>query len=312
MSPGNSSLGEGVLPPAANCMRVHVHAIVNPIAGGGRGIRLWERARPVLRQAGWTLSETHSERPGHARDLAAQCDTDAVLAVGGDGTAHEVANGILASGRGCALGVIPTGTGNDFARAMAIPRNPVAAAGVLLNAARRSVDVGEVNGRYFLTIAGAGFDAEVAKLVNAWPKVLGGVAMYILGILTMLVTYRPVDVTITLDGRGEQERLFLIAVGNTGWNAGGMWMVPPARPDDGILHTVIAGPLTRLDTLLVLPRVFSGGHLAHPKVRQAQAREIHVDGSVPLAVQADGEPLGTLPATFRVHPGALTVLAPPG
>lgn len=296
--------------PAANCMRVNVHAIINPTARGGRGVRLWERARPVLLQAGWTISETRSERRGHARDLAAQCDGGVVLAVGGDGTAHEVANGILASRRGCALGIIPVGVGNDFARAMGIPRDPVAAAGALLNATRRSVDVGEVNGRYFLTIAGAGFDAEVARLVNTWPKVLGGVTMYMLGILTMLVTYRPVDVTITLDGRNEQERLFLIAVGNTGWNAGGMWMVPPARPDDGILHTVIAGPLTRLETLMVLPRVFSGGHLAHPKVRQAQAREIHVNGSVPLAVQADGESIGTLPATFRVHPGALTVLVP--
>jgi diacylglycerol kinase (ATP) len=147
--------------------------------------------------------------------------------------------------------------------------------------------------------------------VNAWPKVFGGVVMYTLGIVKTLVTYRPVEVTITFNGSEARERLFLIAVGNTAWNAGGMWLVPAARPDDGVLHAVIAGPLTRLETLRVLPKVFTGGHLGHPKVRQIQAREIQITGATPLAVQADGESIGTLPAIYRVHPKVLTVLAPP-
>ncbi|MCI0403550.1 MAG: YegS/Rv2252/BmrU family lipid kinase, partial [Acidobacteria bacterium] len=163
--------------------------------------------------------------------MAAASSADAVIAVGGDGTANEVANGILGS-RGTrgvgrpALGVIPVGTGCDFARAMGLPRDPVAAAGALVAARPRPVDVGEVNGRYFLTIAGAGFDGEVAHQVNAWPKVLGGTVMYVLGILKMLVTYSPVEVEITIDGSAQRQRLFMIAVGNTAWNAGGMWTVP--------------------------------------------------------------------------------------
>ncbi|MGH2373182.1 MAG: diacylglycerol/lipid kinase family protein [bacterium] len=295
---------------------MHAHAIINPAAGGGRGARVWPRVRPILREAGWQLTESLTERRGHAVELAAASSAQAVIAVGGDGTANEVANGILGSrgtrGAGrAAFGVVPVGTGSDFARAMGLPRDPIAAAGALVGARPRPVDVGEVNGRYFLTIAGAGFDGEVARQVNAWPKLLGGTAMYVLGILKMLMTYSPVNVEITLDGSVQQERLFLIAVGNTAWNAGGMWTVPAARADDGVFDVVIAGPLTRLEMLGVLPKVYSGRHLEHPKVRQARATHIRVTGEVPLAIQADGESVGRLPATFTVHRSALSVLAPP-
>ncbi|MGQ0571842.1 MAG: diacylglycerol/lipid kinase family protein [Armatimonadota bacterium] len=289
---------------------MHAHAIINPIAGGSRGARLWRDARPIIEEAGWQITESLSIRRGHARDLAAASTADVLLAVGGDGTAHEVANGLMASSQRPALGVIPVGTGNDFARALGLPREPVAAAAALVTARPRAIDLGEVNGRYFLTIAGAGFDGEVARQVNAWPKVFGGTVMYVLGILKMLATYRPVEVEITVDGAVSRERLFLIAVGNTAWNAGGMWLVPSARPDDGVLHAVIAGPLSRFEMLVVLPKVFSGRHLTHRKVRQVQGREIHVTGSTSLAIQADGESIGTLPAVFRVHAAALLVLSP--
>lgn len=290
---------------------MRAHAVINPLAGRGRAARAWPLARGILEEASWTITESRSQRRGHAVELAASAEAEVVIAVGGDGTAHEVANGILQSRRQAALGVVPIGSGNDFARALGLPRDPVDAARVIVQARPRPIDVGEVNGRYFLTIAGAGFDGEVAQQVNRWPKLLGGTATYLLGILKMLVVYEPVDSEIVVDGNLSRERLFLIAVGNTAWNAGGMWLVPAARPDDGLLHVVIAGPLTRFETLCVLPRVFSGGHLLHPKVRQAQGSVIRVASALPLAVQADGESVGRLPATFTVHPNALNVLAPP-
>lgn len=289
---------------------MRAHAIINPAAGWGRGARVWPRVRPVFEGAGWTVAESRTERRGHAMELAAAVPADVVIAVGGDGTVHEVANGLLKTGSQAALGVVPVGTGSDFARALRLPRDPLAAATALLTAVRRRIDVGEVNGRCFLTISGVGFDGEVAQQVNSWPKIFGGTLVYVLGILKNLVTYSPVDVEIVLDGQPQRERCFLIAVGNTAWNAGGMWLVPPARPDDGVFDIVIAGPLTKIETLLVLPKVFSGRHLEHPKVRQARAREIRISGTVPLAIQADGESLGRLPATYIVRPAALSVLAP--
>ncbi|MDR7523501.1 MAG: diacylglycerol kinase family lipid kinase [Armatimonadota bacterium] len=288
-----------------------MRAVVNPVAGGRRGMQQWKQARPILTEAGWEIRESHSERRGHARQLTAASPEDVVLAVGGDGTANEVANGLLGARRHGIMALLPVGTANDFARALGIPRDPVAAARILVTARPRPIDVGEVNGHYFLTIAGVGFDGEVARQVNAWPKLMNGTVMYAIGILKTLGTYRPVEVELSLDGSSSRERIFLVAAANTAWNAGGMHLAPGARPDDGLLHTLIAGPLGRLETLFVLPKVFSGRHLGHPKVRLVEAREVVVSGPTPLFIQADGEPVGTLPARFCVHPKALLVLAPP-
>jgi YegS/Rv2252/BmrU family lipid kinase len=289
---------------------MRAYAIVNPAARGGRGLRAWNLIAPILREAGWEITEAGTRHRGHAADLARDAPADVVLAVGGDGTVHEVANGLLAAKRRSTLAVVPVGTANDFARALGMPRDPLLIAAALITAQNRAVDVGQVNGRYFVTIAGAGFDGEVARTVNAWPKWFDGHVMYVLGILKTLVTYRPTETEILIDGKAAHERLFLLAIGNTAWNAGGMQLVPAARMDDGLLHAVVAGPLGRLETLGVLPRVFSGTHVHHPKLWQASGREVRVTGARPLVVQADGEIVGTLPAIFTVHPRALSVLAP--
>ncbi|MDR7481345.1 MAG: diacylglycerol kinase family lipid kinase [Armatimonadota bacterium] len=289
---------------------MRVHAVVNPQAGWGRGGRIWPRVRLVLEQAGWSVTTSLTERRGHAMEVARAARADLILAVGGDGTVHEVVNGVLAAGGQVPVGIVPVGTGCDFARAMGMPRDPIAAARALPGCEHRQVDVGRVNDRYFLTVAGVGFDGEVAARVNRWPKVVGGTLLYVAGILATLATYAPVEVALDVDGVRTRERVFLVAVGNTAWNAGGMWLVPAARPDDGLLDAVVAGPLGRLETLAVLPKVFSGRHLGHAKVRQARGRVIRVDGVRPLPIQADGELVGRLPATFSVLPQALTVLAP--
>lgn len=289
---------------------MHVHAVVNPQAGWGRGGRIWPRVRPVLEQAGWSVTTSLTERRGHAMEVARAARADLILAVGGDGTVHEVVNGVLAAGGRAPVGIVPVGTGCDFARAIGLPRDPLAAARALTGCRRRQVDVGRVNDRYFVTIAGVGFDGEVAARVNRWPKVVGGTLLYVAGILATLATYTPVEVTLDVDGVSTRERVFLVAVGNTAWNAGGMWLVPAARPDDGLLDAVVAGPLGRLETLAVLPKVFSGRHLGHAKVRQVRGRVLRVEAARPLPIQADGELVGGLPATFSVLPQALTVLAP--
>lgn len=300
-------------------MSARCFIIVNPAAGRGRARRAWEATiRPMLREGGLSFTEVYEDRPRAAVPLAEQATREGyeiVAAVGGDGTVHEVLNGILgpAVARRPALAVVPGGTGNDFARGVGIPKDMIAAARLLLERGRwRRVDVGQVNDRYYGTISGVGFDAEVAAEVNGWPKWVAGTVVYTAGILKTLITYRCAPTRITIDGETVEVPMFLIAAANTPWYAGGMYMAPHARPDDGYLEVILARDLTKLETLGVLPKVFSGDHLKHPKVSHRAAREIRVESDVSLAIHADGETVGRVPAVFRVLPQALDVLVPEG
>ncbi|MGH2400546.1 MAG: diacylglycerol/lipid kinase family protein, partial [bacterium] len=164
--------------------------------------------------------------------------------------------------------------------------------------------------RYFVGISGVGFDAEVAAKVNSWPKWVGGTPMYVAAILNMLVTYRLAPTRVVLDGREERLRLFLLAAANTPWYAGGMFMAPHARVDDGHLEVVMARDLGKLETLGLLPKVFSGAHLRHRKVFHQSVREVRVESDVPLSIHADGETVGRVPAVFRAVANAIEVIVP--
>jgi YegS/Rv2252/BmrU family lipid kinase len=293
--------------------------IVNPAAGRGRARKAWESTlRPMLRSGGLTFEEVYEERPGAAVPLAEQAAREGyavVTVVGGDGTVHEVLNGLLSAPVSTrpAMAVIPGGTGNDFARGIGLPKDMITAARLLLDGAqRRRVDVGKVNDRYYGTISGVGFDAEVAAEVNRWPKWVAGTVVYTAGILKKLITYRCAPARTTIDGETLELSLFLLAAANTSWYAGGMYMAPHARPDDGRLEVIIARDFTKVETLQVLPKVFTGGHLAHPKVSHRPGVEIRVESDIPLAIHADGETVGRVPAVFRAQPQALEVLVPAG
>ena len=297
-------------------MSARCFIIVNPAAGRGRARRVWETTlRPMLRAGGLSFTEVYEDRPRAAVPLAEQATREGyeiVAAVGGDGTIHETINGVLgpAVPHRPALAVIPGGTGNDFARGVGIPKDMITAARLLLEGGRRRVDVGRVNERYYGTISGVGFDAEVAAEVNRWPKWVAGTVVYTAGILKKLITYRCAPSRITIDGETQTLSLFLLAAANTAWYAGGMYMAPHARPDDGRLEVILARDLTKLETLAVLPKVFSGAHLAHPKVSHREAQEIRVESDVPLAIHADGETVGRVPAVFRALPHALEIVVP--
>jgi len=292
---------------------VRVLAVINPVAGRGRALRLWPRLRPHFVRAGWSVSEALSEAPGHAIELVAQAqDYDGFLAVGGDGTSHEVANGILrAPDAGMRfLAVVPLGTANDFAAGIGLPLHPEEAVRALITGRTRRIDVGRVRDRFFLAIAGCGFDAEVARRVNAWPKLFGGKVTYVAGIFHKLAMFRPVRAEITADGRVWVQPLFMLAAGNLPAYAGGLRMCPDARPTDGLLDVVLVRDVARWEVVLLLPRLLDGSHVRHPKVAVVRAKEVSVRAHVPLAVHADGEFLGLTPVQFTCHPQALDVLVP--
>ncbi|MDQ7794611.1 MAG: diacylglycerol kinase family lipid kinase [bacterium] len=286
--------------------------VVNGTAGAGRALRLWPRVKDELASIR-PFDFGVTGRAGHAVELArdaARGGYGLVVAFGGDGTVFETANGLMREDRALAtLGVIPAGSGNDIARTLGIPREPAAACELLRDPTPRHVDMFRVNDRYVVGTGGVGFDAEVAALANRWPKYLPGTITYVLAIFARLATFSPVEVELTLDGQTQRTRVLLVAVGNTQYYGGGMRVCPQARVDDGLLEVIVAGPLSKAQTIRLLPTIFSGRHILHPLVTCYRAREVTISSAVPLSIQTDGEVVGQLPVTFRVLPGALPVVA---
>lgn len=296
-------------------IRGQICAIINPVAGRGRSRRMWGEIRGLLHAAGIHPDETSAQYPGQAWESAAQATRDGaglIVAVGGDGTLHETLNGLMQAraAQPPALAFVPGGTANIFARALNLPTTPERIARMLLEGVRRRIDIGQVNDRYYATIASTGFDAEVVSRAVRGPRWLGGRPRHAAGIVATLAAYRPRHVRMILDGREYTGPLCFLAAANTSWYGGGLHIAPGARPDDGQLAIVYATNLTRLETLDVLLKAFSGQHLRHPKVMHTAVKEARVDSDVPLGIQADGEWLGRSAAAFRVIPGAVDLIAP--
>jgi YegS/Rv2252/BmrU family lipid kinase len=247
----------------------------------------------------------------HARQLArdAAGRGDAVLALSGDGTAGALA-GAIRSVPGAVLGVLPGGRGNDLCRALRLPLVPTAAATVLASGVERELDVGEVDGQTFLGVASMGIDADAAAIARDAPALLGR-ASYGYAALRALASWRPAGFSLELDGGGGPSFTgYFVAVANGQGFGGGMRIAPAARLDDGLFDVVLAEDLPKLRFLRVLPRVFRGNHVLEPEVHVVRAASLRVASDRPLAVFADGEPIGRTPVDVRVVPRALRVLAP--
>ncbi|HCC33746.1 MAG TPA: sphingosine kinase [Clostridiales bacterium] len=286
--------------------------IVNATASAGRARRMWIQLKDQL-AAIRSFDSAYTQRAGHAMELARDASVagyELVVAFGGDGTVHETANGIM---RGDAsrtvLGIIPAGSGNDIARTLGIPATPSQASELLREPRTRPMDLIRVGDRYCVGAGGVGFDGEVAALANRWPKYLPGPLTYVLGIVVTLATFNPVDLELELDGVMHRPRAFTAAVGNTQYYGSGMRICPLAETDDGLVDVVIVGALSKIEVLRMVPSLFKGLHVLHPKVTSHKAREVVVRSKVPLSIQIDGELVGKIPATFTNVPGALRVVA---
>ncbi len=284
--------------------------IVNPLAGRGKAGTIWEELEPRLK-VDRPYSVYYTEKAGDAVRLARLAQEDGanvLVSVGGDGTVHEIVNGMDLK-RGT-LGMIPAGTGNDFCRSLNYSPDPFEIADNLLNWESRRVDLGKIGERYFVNMIGVGFDAQVACDVNRKFKRLTGLSAYMAGILKNLVTYRNAPLELEYDSHRWSGKSLLIAVGNGRYYAGGLHILPPAEPDDRWFHICLVKDIGKFETLRVLPSAISGRHTRHRDVVILKARRINVQSPVPLMIQADGEILGTLPLTIEVRPRALAVLAP--
>ncbi len=300
-------------------MTARLLAIVNPAAGRGRAARAWPRLAAALAAAGVDCEVATTRAAGEASELAAAAHARGprpVLAVGGDGTLFEVLNGLMRAPGRATLAVAPYGTGNDWARFLGVPRAPRALAAVLAAGRTRAVDVGLLEyqaagrraARHFINVAGVGYDADViARMaVGRGPRIVA----YLAALLGGLVGYRAPRFTVRAAGETFEGRLF-VALAMLGASCGdGMRFAPRARPDDGLLDLVTIAHLSPLAALAKLPRVYAGTLLGDPAVRFRQCAEVAIEAEPAARVEADGQLLGTTPATARVLPGAIDFVVP--
>jgi diacylglycerol kinase (ATP) len=299
--------------------------IVNPIAGNGRAHGLAPRIQSWLDAHRVEARLLETRERGHAERLASTAGDlghDRVVVVGGDGTIQEVVNGLLtaarASGNGAlALGAVPGGNGNDLVRDLALPLDPISALVVALGEETRPIDVAVASGadgreRHFAVAGGVGFDARVAHVMYGhrlpWQR---GQAGYFLSTFFELLRFRNHRLRLTLsthDGERLIERTsLLVAFANGPYYGGGMQICPGADPADGYLDVCVAGDLSRWEAIRLLPGIYKGAHVGHPKVEFVRARSIHFDGDDGTLVHLDGEPFGAIPITVDLLPSALQV-----
>jgi diacylglycerol kinase (ATP) len=290
-------------------MTRHVALVVNPTSGRGLGARVAPIVAKRLESAGLTVTQyetTCAEDVGRISAEVIASGADAVALVGGDGTIHLGAQVLAKSGM--PFGVIPAGTGNDFARGIGVPlKDPQAAADLIVAGNTRLVDLATAKDEFITTVVAGGFDSLVNKRANAmtWPK---GNARYTLATLAELRTFKPLQYVVTVDGEVIETRAMLVAVGTGATYGGGMQICAGAEIDDGLLDVTIIKPVSRLTLLQMFPKLSKGTHVGHPMMHTLRGRTVRLE-STGVTAYADGEILGALPIDIGIAPGALTVFA---
>lgn len=294
-------------------MTSEITLIVNPTAGRGRGAHAASPAVRALREAGHTVRTVTGADAADALLKAREAvegGTGALVAAGGDGMVSLALRAV--AGTATPIGVVPAGTGNDFARAAGLPLGDPAAAGRLIARAlkegrTREIDLGQVGERWFGTVLASGFDSRVNDRGNRM-RYPAGRLRYDVAMLAELATLRPIPYRITLDDGAEREiEATLIAVGNGSSYGGGMRICPDAAMDDGLFDICVVGPCSRGTLLRVFPRVFRGTHTTHPVVTVHRAAKVTL-AAADLTGYADGERLGPLPLTAVTVPRAARLL----
>ncbi|HEY3647579.1 MAG TPA: diacylglycerol kinase family protein [Streptosporangiaceae bacterium] len=292
--------------------------IANPNAGRGTVSRALPRVERVLTEADLAYRVVRTTHPGHATEAARHALSNGeryLVALGGDGTVHEVVNGMICDGGPVAadavLGVVAAGSGCDFVRSFGLPPDAEQAAAHLAGDEVRTIDVGTVtcadgDTRCFVNIAEAGLGGAVvarAAGFRAAGRLLGG-ARYAAGFWLTLPRFRPATVRLDANGQYHAWRAFNVVVANCRFYGGGMQISPNSDPGDCLLDIlVMTGP--KSDSFTTLPKVYKGAHLPHRNIAELRAAQLSIEAEPCLPVEADGEVLGVTPASFGIIPGAI-------
>jgi YegS/Rv2252/BmrU family lipid kinase len=290
--------------------------LVNPSSGGGAAPEAVVPVARRLRERGARVEVTYSPGPRAAQLLVADAIArgDVVVSVGGDGMLSSIAGTVAHLGG--TLGIVPAGRGNDFARMLGLPGDPLALADVLLAGQRRRVDLIAYGDRLVAGSVYAGVDARAAEIVDS-ARFVPRFAQYPLAALRSLATYTPAHYRLGIDGTAHEFEGATVVVANSGFYGNGMRIAPAAVLDDGLLDIIVIEAASKRGLMRALPSVYDGGHVDRDEVHVFTGREITLTATSrrPVPVGGDGEALGVLPAppappaTVSVRPGALTVIA---
>ncbi|TWH03893.1 diacylglycerol kinase (ATP) [Nocardioides sp. J9] len=286
-----------------------VVVLTNPTSGKGRAARMRDEALPRFHGAGWhttTLTSRNAEDAVDLARVAAAERPDVLVVCGGDGMVNAAIQAL--AGTDVPLGILPAGTGNDFARYFDLPlRDGAAAASRIINGSVRTVDVARVGERYFGGVLAAGFDAVVNERANRmrWPR---GQMRYNLATLAELRVFQPLRYVLELDGQERTLDAMLVAIGNGPSFGGGLRITHGAELDDGLLDVVLIKPVSRLELVRTFPKLYDGSHVTHPQYEHHRVKRVTVACSG-IVGYADGERFGALPLSVEAVPGALAVRA---
>ncbi len=299
-------------------------AVVNPNAGNRKGKKDWNRIAGIFEKNGIPLSVKITGHTGEAIDFTRKAIAEGyrkIVSVGGDGTLNEVVNGVftqdICRADEITLGMIPVGTGNDWGRMFGIPLVYEGAVQIIKEFRTMPHDIGLVtyyNGdrpekRYFINIAGLGFEAVVVQRTNRQKeKGKSSKAIYFYSLLSSLISYRNAKADITIEGKVSTADVFSINVGNGRYCGGGMRQTPDALPDDGLLDVTVIRSMGRIEIIRSLKILFDGTILSHPKVDGYRTSNLKVTSELPLYAEADGESLGHTPVEFSILPSAVNIV----
>jgi YegS/Rv2252/BmrU family lipid kinase len=298
--------------------------IVNPNAGNGKGNRDWETISALLKKEDMPFTVKFTERKGHAINYTLEgirSGCRKIITVGGDGTLNEVVNGVF-SNEVCptneiSLALIPVGTGNDWGRMFGIPLNYEKAIKIISANNQMLQDIGlvsfyngsEKKNRYFINIAGLGFESVVVRRTNIQKdKGRSGKAIYFYNLLMSLLSYKNTKAEIVIDGEKSYADVFSINVGNGRYCGGGMRQTPNALPNDGLLDVTVINGMGKFEIIRNLKILYDGTILSHPKINGYKCKNLKVNSESIIYTEADGESLGHTPAEFSIIPSSIYIV----
>jgi YegS/Rv2252/BmrU family lipid kinase len=298
--------------------------VVNPNAGHGKGFKDWDKINSLLLDYGISTEVRFTERKRHATEIVTQAIAGQYrnfIAVGGDGTMNEVVNGVLGQtdipSNQFTIAMIPVGTGNDWGRMFGIPNDYEGAIRLIKQKNTCLSDAGVASfktpegtdKRYFINIAGLGFDAEVVRKTNAQKdKGRSSKAIYFYNLLGSLLFYRNTMTEVIVDGKTFSGKVFTISIGIGKFSGGGMRQTPDARFDDGLFDMTVIKGMWKGKIILSLMKLYDGSILDHPKIDGYKGKNIIIRSQPPVGLEADGESLGSTPLELNILPAAVNVV----